>query len=27
MGNLEVLEASGRVARSERDGRIRFEAV
>jgi glyoxylase-like metal-dependent hydrolase (beta-lactamase superfamily II) len=27
MGNLEVLEAQRRVARSERDGRIRFEAV
>ncbi len=27
MGNLEVLEASGRVVRGERDGRIRFEAV
>jgi glyoxylase-like metal-dependent hydrolase (beta-lactamase superfamily II) len=27
MGNLEVLEARRRVARSERDGRIRFEAV
>jgi glyoxylase-like metal-dependent hydrolase (beta-lactamase superfamily II) len=26
MGNLEVLEAEGRVARSEREGRIRFEA-
>ena len=25
MGNLEVLEAEGRVARSEREGRIRFE--
>ena len=27
MGNLEVLEAQRHVARSERDGRIRFEAV
>jgi glyoxylase-like metal-dependent hydrolase (beta-lactamase superfamily II) len=27
LGNLEVLEASGRVARTEREGRIRFEAV
>src|SRR5207248_5373431 len=27
MGNLEVLEARGRVARSEREGCIRFEAV
>ena len=27
MGNLEVLEAQRRIARSERDGRIRFEAV
>jgi len=27
MGNLEVLEANGRVARSEHGGRIRFEAV
>ncbi|HTO97919.1 MAG TPA: MBL fold metallo-hydrolase [Myxococcales bacterium] len=26
MGNLEVLEADGLVARSEREGRIRFEA-
>lgn len=26
MGNLEVLEAAGRVVRSERGGRIRFEA-
>jgi len=27
MGNLEVLEARGRVRRTEREGRIRFEAV
>ncbi len=27
MGNLEVLEAEGRVARSERAGTIRFEKV
>jgi len=27
LGNLEVLEARGQVARSEREGRIRFEAV
>jgi glyoxylase-like metal-dependent hydrolase (beta-lactamase superfamily II) len=27
MGNLEVLEVSGRVVRGERDGRLRFEAV
>jgi glyoxylase-like metal-dependent hydrolase (beta-lactamase superfamily II) len=27
MGNLEVLEAGGHVGRSEREGRIRFEAV
>ena len=27
MGNLEVLEAEGRVARSERAGTIRFEAI
>jgi glyoxylase-like metal-dependent hydrolase (beta-lactamase superfamily II) len=27
LGNLEVLEARGRVARSEREGCIRFEAV
>jgi len=27
MGNLEVLEARGRVARTEREGCIRFEAV
>jgi len=27
VGNLEVLEAQGRVARSEREGCIRFEAV
>jgi glyoxylase-like metal-dependent hydrolase (beta-lactamase superfamily II) len=27
MGNLEVLEARGRVRRAEREGRIRFEAV
>jgi len=27
LGNLEVLEAKGRVARSEREGCIRFEAV
>jgi glyoxylase-like metal-dependent hydrolase (beta-lactamase superfamily II) len=27
VGNLEVLEVRGRVARSEREGRIRFEAV
>ena len=27
MGNLEVLEAEGRIARSEHEGKIRFEAV
>jgi glyoxylase-like metal-dependent hydrolase (beta-lactamase superfamily II) len=27
MGNLEVLESEGKVARSERDGKIRFEVV
>jgi glyoxylase-like metal-dependent hydrolase (beta-lactamase superfamily II) len=27
MGNLEVLESEGRVARGEREGRIRFEVV
>jgi len=27
MGNLEVLEANGRVARSEREGRIHFEVL
>lgn len=27
MGNLEVLEAEGRIARSEHHGKIRFEAV